>query len=59
MADCFFARCSDKDSCTCPAPGTHAFTAWLMAGVGQGPVSEEDGEFWDAWKEEMKEEDLG
>lgn len=58
MADCFFKRCGDKEACTCPQPGTFAFTAWLMAGVADGPVSEEDGEFWDNWKEEMKEAEL-
>lgn len=53
MEKCFFNRCEGE--CRCPAPGTYAFTAWLMAGVGHGPVSEEDGEFWDNWKDEMKE----
>lgn len=48
--DCFFNRC--KGVCTCPTPGTYAFTARLMA--GDNP-SEEEAEFWDRWKDEMKE----
>lgn len=55
MADCYFDRCVDKDRCTCPQPGTYAFTAWLMAGSSPTP---EEGAFWDRWKDEMKEGDL-
>lgn len=54
MADCFFNRCEDKDRCTCPQPGTYAFTAWLMAGPNP---STSEGDFWDNWKDEMKERD--
>ena len=54
MADCFFNRCNDKDICTCPQAGTYAFTAWLMA----DPSDPDDCEFWDHWKDEMKERDL-
>ena len=35
-----------------PEPGTYAYTARLMAGPNP---SAEEGEFWDRWKDEMKE----
>ena len=34
-----------------PQPGTYAYTARLMAGPNP---SAEEGEFWDRWKDEMK-----
>ena len=38
-----------------PEPGTWAFAARVMAGPNP---SEEEAEFWDNWKEEMKQRDL-
>ena len=35
-----------------PPPGSYAATARAMAGLNP---SNEDGEFWDGWKDEMKE----
>jgi hypothetical protein len=55
MADhCFFNRCEEGEPCRCPQAGTWAFTARLMAGSNP---SEEEGDFWDRWKDEMKERD--
>ena len=38
-----------------PEPGTWAHTARMMAGPNP---SEEEGEFWDRWKDEMKDRDM-
>jgi hypothetical protein len=38
-----------------PKPGTWAHTARMMAGPNP---SEEEGEFWDRWKDEMKDRDM-
>jgi len=38
-----------------PQPGTWAHTARMMAGPNP---SEEEGEFWDRWKDEMKDRDM-
>jgi len=55
MADCVLGRCNNKDECNCPPMGTYAFTAFLMAGPNP---TEEEGDFWDNWKDEMKDRDF-
>jgi hypothetical protein len=57
----FYAACEKKgglarpqkpiDWTKAPPAGTYALTAWLMAQGGD----EDDGDFWDDWKDEMKE----
>lgn len=42
------------DFSNAPPVGTYAFTAWLMAQGGD----EDEGDFWDRWKDEMKEASL-
>ena len=39
-----------------PPVGTYAFTARLMAEID--PAPEGDPDFWDRWKDEMKDRDL-
>jgi len=40
-----------------PPVGTHAFTAQLMAEIM--PADDDDPDFWDRWKDEMKDASLG
>ena len=46
----------DREQDNMPPVGTYAFTARLMAEID--PAPEGDPDFWDRWKDEMKDRDL-